>query len=115
MFIGLMKKIFLTLLVSTCLTISVQAENISDIRTRQIEDGIYSILYIRQQIQAVDNDMILYFGWMPEEKQAMKETAQKSMQELDRLRTNLMSRGMPPELADVKNDLMNILEKQKDI
>ncbi len=115
MFIGLMKKIFLTLLVSTCLTSISLAENIADIRTRQIEDGLYNLLYIHQQIQAVDNDMILYFGWMPEEKQGMKDTAQQSIQELSHLRTKLMSVGMPLELADVKNELMDVLEKQKNI
>lgn len=115
MFKGIMKRIFLTLLVLTCLTSISLAANISDIRTRQIEDGIYNLLYIRQQIQAVDNDMILYFGWMPEEKQGMKDTAQQSIQELSRLRAKLMSVGMPPELTSVKNELMDVLEKQKNI
>ena len=64
-----MKRFFLTILVSAYLTLPAQAQNT---HIPQIENGLYNLLYIRQQMQAVDNDMILYFGWMPEEKQGMK-------------------------------------------
>ncbi len=115
MFTKVLKRIVLTLILSASLFIPAHAENISEIRSRQIEDGIYTMLFVRQQLQAVDNDMLLYFGWVRDNKEGMKATAQKCIKDLDTIRTRLISDGMPPELTDVKNELMEIIEKQKDL
>ena len=43
--------------------------------TNDLESYLNSISYYNLQVDAVTTDMYLYFGWLPDEKEAMKKAS----------------------------------------
>ncbi len=108
-------KIPVILLSGFLLVSSAWAAELSDIKRARMENAIYELEYVNLQILAVDNDMYLFYGWMPDDKDAWRKAAESNISELDHIKDYLRSRDMPKEkdplrqkLADLITSLQNI-------
>jgi len=81
----------------------------------EIQDYLDELAFIGLQIQAVDIDMYLYLGWLPEEKELMKEASKKAIADLSEIRTYLLNLNLPEELAILKDINLKTIDRLKEI
>ena len=72
-----MKRVFLTL----SILISFFTFSFSHAESLNLQDALDTMAFIELQISAVTTDM--YLGWLPEEKEMMKEASQRAIADLD--------------------------------
>ena len=104
-----MKAILTVLLSAFLLTSSARAAELSDIKRVRMENAVYELEYVNLHLLAVDNDMYLYYGWMPDDKEAWRKAAESNISELDHIRDYLRSRDMPKEMEPLRQKLAGLI------
>ena len=75
----------------------------------KMEDSLVEMRFLNLQFDAVLTDMDLYVGWLPEEKDAMKDASQKAIADLEAIKSALKNLTGPDEFIGLKNDMLQFI------
>lgn len=100
-----MKKIALIISLILVSAISIYAQGTG------FEDALDRLAYTDYRIAAVSTDMVLYFGWLPEEKDSMKEGSIKAIVDLKEIKNDLLKYDFPPELIKLKEENAHLIDR----
>ena len=81
----------------------------------EIGDHLDELRYIELQLSAVTTDMYLYLGWLPEEKDMMKNASRKAIADLNDVKNNLTILNVPKELANFKEMDFQLIDRLQKI
>jgi hypothetical protein len=104
-----MKKISIFLFLGFFFISRVHAAELSDIQRTRIENGIYELEYAGLQLRAVDIDMSFFYGWIPDDKEAWQGVSKDSISELNNIKTQLISRDLPMEIAPLRQEFIGLI------
>ncbi|MBU1043389.1 MAG: hypothetical protein KJ915_03200 [Candidatus Omnitrophica bacterium] len=80
-----------------------------------VEDDLDEIAYIDLQVSAVTTEMYKFIGWLPDEKEWMKEAAPKAVRDLEQLKSHLQIIDLPRNLSQLKKLDIKIIDTLKAI
>lgn len=101
---GNMWRLLLVLLVVSCIVSTAFANGLSD-----IEKGIIQLEYIGRQVSAVENDLRLYYMAKIEDRPDVEPV--EDIKKLIKLNQNLSALNLPQEIADLKSELIRVIDK----
>lgn len=84
-------------------------------QSADIQGAMDELIYTEIRIAAVTVDMYMYLGWMPEEKDLMRDNSKQAILDLDAIRTDLINLETPPEITKIKEMDLQIIDKLKAI
>jgi len=72
---------------------------------------LYDIRFVELQIEAVNIDMDRYIGWFPDEKEMLKKSSTKAVDDLESIKRYILKFRFPDDLAKLKNMNSIIIDK----
>lgn len=99
-----MRYLLLALLLVGCLASSTFANGLSN-----TEKGIIQLEYIGRQVQAIENDLRLYYMAKLEDRPDVEPT--EDIKQLKQLNQELGSLNLPQEIIDLKPELTSVINK----
>ena len=83
--------------------------------TNDLESYLDSIGYYNLQVDAVMTDMYLYFGWLPDEKEAMKKASDEAILRLKYIKEQVENLDTPKVCKDMEEVYLRALDKLQNI
>lgn len=83
--------------------------------TNDLESYLDSISYYNLQVGAVTTDIYLYFGWLPDEKEAMKKASDEAVLRLEYIKEQIENLDTPKVGKDMKEIYLRALDKLQNI
>lgn len=80
-----------------------------------LESYLDSMSYYNLQVGAVTTDMYLYFGWLPDEKEAMKKASNEAILRLEYIKEQIGTLDTPTVGKDMEGVYLRALDRLQDI